>query len=478
MQNKLHPSVSRTALHDFVQQSQQQGIQLQTLQLFQQDECLVHWAVAPYQCNQKREMYSISKSFASTAAGVAFGQQKLHPDDLVLGYFPEYKTLCSVDERWSRLKLRHLLSMTSGHASCVMPQVAFANDGVAAFFSAPLAHEPGSFFAYNTAASYLVAEVVYRATATTVPQLLAETLFPALGIDDFAWETCVDGRCQGGTGLSISAADLAKLGLLYLNEGVWQGKQLLPKEWVQMASSLQTQNGENGTVEWCSGYGFQFWMNQKEGFRGDGAYGQLCVVLPQSRQVAVVTAECNNMSAELDILWQLLEHLHDADPVSLGVEVGLPGAYLANGQLLRQEFDTGVLQLTPNPTGMTSLRLQQLDGKVTAFFGNAQGVQTVSATADAWTENTLIAPNLRPTLVAQMPRQNPQTMRFSAFVSSDETGVTLHCRSLNTPHAFEMHFTFVEDGLTLDFLSELGVFGEEKRLFTQPKTPNGSQPQS
>lgn len=92
------------------------GVQLHALEIFEKNECMVRWAVAPYSCGDKREMYSLSKSFTSTAAGVAFGMGKLHPDDRVLDWFPEYASLCSGDARWSRLRVGHVLSMNTGHA--------------------------------------------------------------------------------------------------------------------------------------------------------------------------------------------------------------------------------------------------------------------------------------------------------------------------------------------------------------------------
>lgn len=302
MENFVHASVSHAALAEFGRNARAVGVQLHALEIFEKNECMVRWAVAPYSCGDKREMYSLSKSFTSTAAGVAFGMGKLHPDDRVLDWFPEYASLCSGDARWSRLRVGHVLSMNTGHAACVMPQAAFSQDGVRAFFEAPLSHEPGTFFAYNTAASYLAAELVRRAAGRTVPELLARTVFPALGVEEFSWLTCADGRCQGGTGLQASCDDVAKLALLYLNEGEWAGRRVLPRDWVHMAAQPHSVNAGNGTPDWCAGYGYQFWMNRRGGFRGDGAFGQLCVVLPENGIAAAVTAECTNMSAELDAL--------------------------------------------------------------------------------------------------------------------------------------------------------------------------------
>ena len=138
---------------------------------------------------------------------------KLHPDDRAPDRFPEYASLCSGDARWSRLRVGHVLSMNTGHAACVMPQAAFSQDGVRAFFEAPLSHEPGTFFAYNTAASYLAAELARRAAGRTVPELLARTVFPALGVEGLfvadLWQT--DGA-RAAPGCRHPADDVAEAG--------------------------------------------------------------------------------------------------------------------------------------------------------------------------------------------------------------------------------------------------------------------------
>lgn len=467
MEQFVHESVSRAALADFARRAEAVGVQLHALEIYEDDALLVRWAVAPYRCDDKREMYSLSKSFTSTAVGVAYGMGRLSPDDLVLDHFPEYAALRTQDARWQRLRVGHVLSMNTGHAACVMPAVAFAEDGVRAFFEQPLAHEPGSFFAYNTAATFLAAELVRRTTGRTVPELLAREVFPALGIEDFSWERCADGRCQGGTGLCVSCDDAAKLGLLYLHEGEWQGRQILPRAWVQMACRAHSDNSGNGTPDWCAGYGYQFWMNRDGGYRGDGAFGQLCVILPKSRRVVAVTAECSNMCDELDAIWALLARLHepDADPAA----PGLPALYAPHGALDGRCRDTGWLELAPNPTGFTAVRVRTEETAVRLYFCDEAGVQCVRAPSGAWRENVLCAPYLRPALGRQMPRGRRAPLRFAAAAHSEADALALECRGLNTPHAFTLRVSDTQEGgLRLELLSPMEVFGAEKLLLAQP----------
>ncbi len=153
----------------------------------------------------------------------------------------------------------------------------------------------------------------------------------------------------GGTGLQASCDDVAKLALLYLNEGEWAGHRVLPRDWVHMAAQPHSVNAGNGTPDWCAGYGYQFWMNRRGGFRGDGAFGQLCVVLPENGIAAAVTAECTNMSAELDALWLLLENLHKQDGAC--ADGGLPEACIPPRQAGRQRMGVGAGWIPAKPGG-------------------------------------------------------------------------------------------------------------------------------
>lgn len=504
MEQMIHASVSRAALSDFTREARGIGVQLHALEIFENDVCMVRWAVAPYRCGDKREMYSLSKSFTSTAVGVAYGMGVLSPDDPVLDHFPEYAPLCAHDARWSRMRVGHVLSMNTGHAACVMPKTVFAADSMRAFFEQPLSHEPGSFFAYNTAATCVAAELVRRTTGRTVPELLARTVFPALGIESFRWEQCADGRCQGGTGLSVSCDDVAKLGLLYLHEGEWQGRQLLPREWAHMVSQLHSSNENNGTPDWCAGYGYQFWLNRRGGYRGDGAFGQLCVILPEKHCVVSVAAECSDMSAELNVLWELLEHLHDGEegcvgsgvdgpaapaasdisavPAAPGADAehdgaaascsaepaGLPECYEPSGALDGKTVDTGWLDFLPNPVGFSGVRVTADAACARVRLSDDSGVQCIEAPSGKWRENVLFAKNFRPAIVQQMPRAHRTPLRFAAAAHSEENALALECRSLNTPHAFTMRISPWEDGLQIELLSPLNVFGGEKLLRARP----------
>jgi hypothetical protein len=145
-------------------------------------------------------------------------------------------------------------------------------------------------------------------------QYLRPRLFDPLGIGPVGWHTWPPGREQGFSGLHARTEDIAKLGQLYLQRGQWEGTQLIPEAWVAAATSKQVDNPGEPEPDWRQGYGFQFWM-ARHGYRGDGAFGQFCVVLPEHQTVIVTTAYTLQMQAVLDAMWtHLLPGLGAAPP--------------------------------------------------------------------------------------------------------------------------------------------------------------------
>jgi CubicO group peptidase (beta-lactamase class C family) len=110
----------------------------------------------------------------------------------------------------------------------------------------------------------------------------------------------------GGWGLKIRTEDIAKFGQLYLQKGKWNGKQLLPAAWIAQATARQVSNGSDPTKDWDQGYGFQFWRCRHGAYRGDGAFGQFCLVLPEQDAVIAITADTRDMQAELNVVWDKL----------------------------------------------------------------------------------------------------------------------------------------------------------------------------
>ncbi|WP_328869099.1 beta-lactamase family protein [Streptomyces sp. NBC_00287] len=260
---------------------------------------------APYTAERPQLLYSLSKSFTSTAAGFAVAEGLLRLDDPVISYFPELDADVT-DPRSRAMLVRHVASMASGHeAETVERARALDPDElVRGFLRLPPEHDPGTVFAYNQPTTYTLARIVQRVSGQSLTDYLRPRLFDPIGIGEVAWLRDRAGRELGFSGLHATTDAIARLGQLYLSRGMWDGRQVLPESWVAEATRLHTANdqGPMGGADWRQGYGLQFWMS-RHGYRGDGAYGQFCMVLPEHDVVIATTAATVEMQRMLDLVW-------------------------------------------------------------------------------------------------------------------------------------------------------------------------------
>lgn len=259
---------------------------------------------APYEAGARHELYSLSKSFTSTAVGLAVAEGKLSVDDPVLKFFPEAAP-AEPSANLKAMRVSDLLRMSTGHQT--EPRLTPATrEWARAFLAHPVPFKPGTHFLYNTAATYMQSAIVQRVTGQTVLDFLRPRLFEPLGIENPTWGTSPEGVSLGGYGLSVRTEDIAKFGQLYLQKGSWGGRQLVPTAWVEAATARQTSNGSNPQSDWDQGYGYQFWRCRHGAYRGDGAFGQFCIVMPERDAVVAVTSGVPNMQAVMNLVWDRL----------------------------------------------------------------------------------------------------------------------------------------------------------------------------
>jgi CubicO group peptidase (beta-lactamase class C family) len=215
------------------------------------------------------------------------------------------------------MKVRDLLTMSCGHDT--EPKAVGGAPSVKQFLAHPVPHQPGTHFQYNTMGSYTISAIVTKVTGQTVLDYLGPRLFEPLGIEHPDWQSSPEGYSLGGYGLRLCTEDIAKFGQLYLQKGKWNGKQLIPGKWVEQASSKQVPNDQEGHskigIDWTQGYGFQFWRCTHNAFRGDGAAGQLCVVIPEKDVVVAITANTGSFQDEMNAIWDKLYPAFQAGPL-------------------------------------------------------------------------------------------------------------------------------------------------------------------
>ncbi|MFF7320550.1 serine hydrolase domain-containing protein [Streptomyces albogriseolus] len=265
---------------------------------------------APYTAARPHLLYSLSKSFTSTAAGLAEAEGLIDFDAPVLSYFPEIDADIT-DPRSRSMLVRHVASMASGHDHETVDEAFGADpaEPVRGFLLQPPQHDPGTLFTYNQPCTYTLGAIVQRVTGQTLVEYLRPRLFDPLGIGEALWSRDRAGRDIGFAGLHTTTDAIARFGLLYLNDGVWQGERLLPEGWVERATRAHIDTagamGGDDRSDWDQGYGYQFWRG-RHGFRGDGAYGQYCLVLPEHDAVIAATSATAEMQRYLELVWRHL----------------------------------------------------------------------------------------------------------------------------------------------------------------------------
>ncbi|WP_290539989.1 serine hydrolase [Alistipes sp.] len=254
---------------------------------------------APFRPEYGHTLYSCSKTFMAAAVGKAIEENRLRLEDRAACFFPEMLP-GQISDDLARITIRDLLTMQAG----ITPDWEMRNNcdnWLESYFAKPVT-APGSKFQYDSMCSYVLSAILQRVTGLTTLEYLNDRLFRHMHITDVAWEKSPEGFSTGGWGLHIQSESMVKFGLLLLNKGMWQGKRLLPQEWVEQMMTPQADTGGEG-------YGYQMWMCRQHpgAVRADGAFGQYILVIPSHDMVVVLTeATLLDGNTQRDLVFELL----------------------------------------------------------------------------------------------------------------------------------------------------------------------------
>jgi CubicO group peptidase (beta-lactamase class C family) len=304
--------VSSAGIQTFVEAADKNVDTMHSFMLMRHGKVVTECWWSPESAEKPHILYSLSKSFTSTAVGLAAAEGKLSIDDPVLKFFPDDAPAAPSDNL-KAMRVKDLLTMSCGHQK--EPKFSKDQTWIKTFLAHPVEHTPGTHFLYNSAATYACSAIVQKVTGATVLDYLKPRLFEPLGIENPQWSTSPQGISIGGWGLFLRTEDIAKFGQLFLQKGRWNDKQLVPAAWVEQATSKQVANGTDPSRDWTQGYGFQFWRCRHNAYRGDGAFGQFCIVLPEHDAVVAITADQKDMQAELNLVWDHLLPAFQKDPL-------------------------------------------------------------------------------------------------------------------------------------------------------------------
>jgi CubicO group peptidase (beta-lactamase class C family) len=330
--------VSSAAVLAFVEAADKNVDALHSFMLLRHGHVVAEGWWSPYHAEAPHSLFSLSKSFTSTAVGLAIAEGRLSLDDEVLKFFPE-DAPAEPSSNLKAMRVSDLLRMSTGHQT--EPPRKPDQPWTKTFLAHPVPFKPGTHFLYNTSATYMLSAIVQKVTGVTVLDYLRPGLFEPLGIERPTWETSPQGITAGGYGLSIRTEDIARFGQLYLQKGRWQGRQLVPEAWVEAAIARQTANGSSPKSDWDQGYGYQFWRCRHGAYRGDGAFGQYCVVLPEQDAVIAITSGVKDMQAVLNLVWDKLMPALKSSPLPPDEEARTKLEHTLKGLSLRPQEGSG-----------------------------------------------------------------------------------------------------------------------------------------
>jgi len=436
---------------------------------------------SPYAPELNHTMYSMSKSFTSTAIGLAVNEGRLRVDDLVMSFFPRDRPRV-ISEYLAKLRVKHLLTMSTGHQKEPTTEMTAAENWVKVFLSSPITHEPGSVFMYNSGATYMLSAIIQHLTGQKLIDYLEPRLFQPLAIDGATWETCPRGINTGGWGLNLRTEGMAKFGQLYLKQGVWNGHRILPADGVAEATSLKIQQTRpvnptrpNERNDWLQGYGYQFWRCTHNAFRGDGAFGQYTIVMPEQDAVIAITSEVKTMQDPLDLVWEHLLPAMKPGPLPADREghtrledrlasLALLPPKASPGSSMAHYVSEKRFELNANDLGLDQVMFEFRRKDFTVTFANGQIKYPIDGGIEKWSKDETSLPGTPPRLALIGPgKPGAKSKVATSGTWKDENTFEITLRYYETPHRDTVTCQFDGRQVEISFLSSIAAMAPMPR---------------
>lgn len=258
----------------------------QTVMILRNSKMIANGAYYPYKTDIWHVTHSLCKSITGLAIGLLIDENKLSLDDTLVSIFNETRPAFSF-HNIKDITVRHLLSMTTG-ITFNEAAAATETDWVEGYLTSRPKFEPGTRFDYNSMNSYMLSAIVHEKTGITMSEYLDKKIFSKMGITKYYWEKCPHGIEKGGWGLYIMPEDIAKIGQLYLNGGIWNNEALISEKWVKLSTTAHTKTYDYmGRFD----YAYQIWRAKNDyAFIFNGMFGQNAVMIPEYNMIIVCTA--------------------------------------------------------------------------------------------------------------------------------------------------------------------------------------------
>ncbi|WP_328994135.1 beta-lactamase family protein [Kribbella sp. NBC_01245] len=302
--------ISSRAIDSLLDQLEARSVECHSIMVVRRGHVVAEGWWAPYSAERPHLLYSLTKSFASVAVGLAIADGLLTLDDRLVDVLPEHVP-ADISEQGRRITVHHLLSMTAGHSTDSLDEAwrLEPDDLVKGFLRVPMTEAEGTRHTYDNATTFILARMVERVTGRGLPELLDERLFLPMGIDHAEWDRVASGAAFGFHGLHLTTEAVAAFGELLLRGGGWGDRQLIARDWVELATRRHSETlplpNWSQNPDFLCGYGYQFWMS-RHGYHGHGAFGQYCVVVPSHELVVVVTGAVEQEDVLPGLFWDCL----------------------------------------------------------------------------------------------------------------------------------------------------------------------------
>jgi len=468
--------ISSQAIIDFIKAADNSKLEWHSFKILRHGNILAegHWS--PFKEEYKHTLYSLSKSFTSTAIGFAVKEGLISVEDQVISFFPNDLPV-DVDDNLKSMKIKHLLTMNSGHETDTMGSMRSNEDQswVASFLSHPLVFKPGTHFLYNTGATYVLGAIIHSKTGQTLSEFLKARFFDKLEIDGGDWEVSPQGLNTAGYGLRVKTEDIAKLGQFYLQNGTWKGEELLTTEWVTEATKKQTESQENDS-DWGQGYGYQFWRCKPEPdfYRGDGAFGQYCIVIPQYDMTIAITSESWDMGKSMQVIWDtVLPAVKTgvlAENESLSKELKVLYSKLAietpawhGTSPISSEVNERTYMAETNDYGVNSITFDIAEGQGEILFDTVDGKNKLLFGIEKWLTNDIYALNNFPVA----GRIHVPSLIAATATWVDDNTLQINRKFVESIHGDSLICVFEDAKITIEFnnsVSQNSDKGVEARI--------------
>jgi CubicO group peptidase (beta-lactamase class C family) len=243
------------------------------------------------------DVRSVTKSVMSTLIGIAIDNGFIQSEEQTIGVFLQ-PFVGNIDSTKANIRIRDLLSMSSGFYSNELVSSSEYNSWISApnqllfTLNSPLVSQPGQTFYYNSGASHLLSAILTQATGMSCYSFAKQYLFQPLGISDHNWSTDKRGLNNGAAGLRLTPQDMLKIGILYLNGGIYNNNQVVSRNWITKATTSKITTGT--VIPFASDYGYLWWNGRSHSrnyFFANGWGGQFIVIVPELNLIVVASNE-------------------------------------------------------------------------------------------------------------------------------------------------------------------------------------------